>query len=1208
MALTDLTRISTSGIATGTSLSGAILHGDAHFRGTQVGVTSALFDSSDNALEFNDNVQLKFGNSGDLSIYHTGNNSIIRDQGSGSLSLQSNGSEIALYNSSNDKYMGKFANNAQVELYHAGNKKFETTQTGAVVTGILTATSFSGPVVGNTNNASGISTFYDLRVSNNLTVEGTTTTLDTNLIGVDRIEVGANSNSVVGVAITQSGTADIVNLFDGGTNVLTVTDTGDVGIGTVVPDHRLHLYKENGDSIITIESTGNDRHSALEFIRTSSGGNGMGAGSIYVTGNTSASEAIMKFAVGHNVDHQYRPNMVLMGNGEVGIGTDNPAKKLEVFDATQGVIRIRGGGSGTNSSRKADLSLFASGAREYVIRADASDAAFKIVDVTGSDAERLVINSNGQLLVGTTTTPSNSNSKLRVHFDQNSSSGSAIEMSHSTNGADKAGAALGLAIDNGGASTNAASLYFSTANNGSLGERLRITSTGLVKINSASPVAGTNGENALLQVKSLSQYDGLLLGHGYDYGTISRGASNSALIYTANASPGNLGGGEKIMHEWWSGSSGGGGPNQLMVLSASGRLGIKIAAPTKLLDIATSTSADGIRIKSTGNTYNEIEFDANRTNATNHIGRIISKWNGTTVSYISFDTGSDTSNKDDGQIRFWTSDGSGNFERLRIDTVGRVSIGDNNAQTAYPFYVAKDLDSGGNLLSFGNTDSTYSQSLTLSFDSSKDMKWAGGSGSGGLIWDVGTRGYSFKIGGSEKFRIKGDGNVDINGTPPWTVSGGNFRSLSISGEGTSASGFIYLGNGTATNNADFDLGRIRIHNGATEVAMISGTTDTSANDDGRLEFNTRNASGSLQERMRINSVGRVAIGVNLSGGIQSLLNLKGDNADGAQTVLLRLGNDSSGSGTGTAICMGAGAGASSQGAIIAGFYDGTGTSLKFETCDSFNGSPTQKFRVTNDGKILCGDGNYTGAGYPSVLQVYGQSALIDLNTTNNNPASIYFYEQGSGRFRIGARQSDGFIIKDTLNNSPKISIHMNGDIRLDGGTAGGHRSSVDVRQATGRPPFNIGFADGSFYRNLGTEGPRDSDGNNNQSSRHYLHVRFRTVWNDYGMSMFRVTGYISYSDYTESYVGMYRYGHSGHRATPYGLITHNQKRSTVVAAYNTTADPGYLVIVCDWNTDYMGLMFEHIGAGSNYGAMMQQDLEIIDSKRSTGTTDPGGWS
>ena len=55
--------------------------------------------------------------------------------------------------------------------------------------GIITATKFVGP----TESGSGISTFYDLKVTNNLTVEGTTTTLDTNLIGVDRVEVGANS-------------------------------------------------------------------------------------------------------------------------------------------------------------------------------------------------------------------------------------------------------------------------------------------------------------------------------------------------------------------------------------------------------------------------------------------------------------------------------------------------------------------------------------------------------------------------------------------------------------------------------------------------------------------------------------------------------------------------------------------------------------------------------------------------------------------------------------------------------------------------------------------------------------------------------------------------------------------------------------------------------------------------------------------------------
>ena len=87
MALTDLTRISTAGIATGTSLSGVILHGDAHFRGDQVGINSAIFDSSENRLDFKDNVKLRFGDSGDLSIYHTGSESRIIDSGTGDLKI-----------------------------------------------------------------------------------------------------------------------------------------------------------------------------------------------------------------------------------------------------------------------------------------------------------------------------------------------------------------------------------------------------------------------------------------------------------------------------------------------------------------------------------------------------------------------------------------------------------------------------------------------------------------------------------------------------------------------------------------------------------------------------------------------------------------------------------------------------------------------------------------------------------------------------------------------------------------------------------------------------------------------------------------------------------------------------------------------------------------------------------------------------------------
>ena len=267
MALTDLTRISTSGIATGSTIDAPILRKDVSFRGSQVGVTSALFDSSDDALEFNDDVKLKFGNGGDLAIHHgggpSGEASYIDESGTGKLYIRSN--EISIKGIANNEPLASFIEDDSAELYFNGNKKFETTQTGAVVTGILTATSFSGPLIGSPiNNPSGISTFYDLRVSNNLTVEGTTTTLDTNLIGVDRVEVGANSNSIVGVAITQSGTADLVRLFDGSKQVVTIDDEGKVGICT--SNMTAHA---NADDLIVGSSTGG--HAGIT-IRAGAGG------------------------------------------------------------------------------------------------------------------------------------------------------------------------------------------------------------------------------------------------------------------------------------------------------------------------------------------------------------------------------------------------------------------------------------------------------------------------------------------------------------------------------------------------------------------------------------------------------------------------------------------------------------------------------------------------------------------------------------------------------------------------------------------------------------------------------------------------------------------------------------------------------------------------------------------------------------------------
>ena len=98
-----------------------------------------------------------------------------------------------------------------------------------------------------------------------------------------------------------------------------------------------------------------------------------------------------------------------------------------------------------------------------------------------------------------------------------------------------------------------------------------------------------------------------------------------------------------------------------------------------------------------------------------------------------------------------------------------------------------------------------------------------------------------------------DGNLVVGGNHPWAVtSATGYNNLSVSGDSASSSGFLNLGNGAATTNGGFDLARIKIHNGATEVVQIAGTTATSANDDGVLRFLTKSTTpGTLVERLQI---------------------------------------------------------------------------------------------------------------------------------------------------------------------------------------------------------------------------------------------------------------------------------------------------------------------------------------------------------------------
>ena len=79
-----------------------------------------------------------FGANNDLKIFHNGNNSIVRETGTGSLYLQSD-NNVILSKDSDTEIMVKGIADGAVELYHDNVKKFETTSDGVSVTGNLVA-------------------------------------------------------------------------------------------------------------------------------------------------------------------------------------------------------------------------------------------------------------------------------------------------------------------------------------------------------------------------------------------------------------------------------------------------------------------------------------------------------------------------------------------------------------------------------------------------------------------------------------------------------------------------------------------------------------------------------------------------------------------------------------------------------------------------------------------------------------------------------------------------------------------------------------------------------------------------------------------------------------------------------------------------------------------------------------------------------------
>ena len=137
-------------------------------------------------IVFSDSVKASFGDAEDLQIFHDGSNSIIKDNGTGNLRLQT-GNSVDFRNGSGSDLFFRSELAGDTTLYHNKVAKLATTSTGIDVTGEVKGDSLdidgAGDISGN------------LVIGGNLTVSGTTTTLNTATLDVEDKNITINKGS-----------------------------------------------------------------------------------------------------------------------------------------------------------------------------------------------------------------------------------------------------------------------------------------------------------------------------------------------------------------------------------------------------------------------------------------------------------------------------------------------------------------------------------------------------------------------------------------------------------------------------------------------------------------------------------------------------------------------------------------------------------------------------------------------------------------------------------------------------------------------------------------------------------------------------------------------------------------------------------------------------------------------------------------------------
>ena len=250
------------------------------------GVTSV---GGNTGVDFNDSVKARFGTGNDLELYHNGTDSwIVNNTGY----LRINSDNIFIKDGDNDDLFIRCQHDAGVTLYYNNDRKFEILNTGAIVVGTLSATTFSG-------SGASLTSIPAAQLT------GTLPAIDgSNLTGIS-ISSDAQYNTVAGNASGDSITSGTFNSTFGdnaGTNITSG------GYNTVVGSYALrNVSTQSNTTAIGAGALNNSTGSNNTIIGAVAGNQivgsdntGVGYKAIYGAGNSSGTKNI---AIGLSLIH-----------------------------------------------------------------------------------------------------------------------------------------------------------------------------------------------------------------------------------------------------------------------------------------------------------------------------------------------------------------------------------------------------------------------------------------------------------------------------------------------------------------------------------------------------------------------------------------------------------------------------------------------------------------------------------------------------------------------------------------------------------------------------------------------------------------------------------------------------------------------------------------------------------------------------------------